>query len=588
MKNFRKVLSLALALLMVIGCMLVAPVEAKAETTYTKVTDAATITEGGEFVIVAKVGDKYYAFAGIDGNWGTATEVTASSTTVPTVTIEKSTSNEGQVVFKCGSQYVKAVSTNNVGLDTLENAMRMSVAETGEDEFSFKREDSSENRYFVVNNAGRTVDGESVPGFRQYKDKSENSSYTQKFYVYKVAAEEVKTDITLPEIATPDQIVDAAYQAIADNVKLLGTHTLTGVITNIDTAYSAQYKNISVTIKVGENTKLMGCYRLTAEDKSDEAQLAVLEALAVGDTITVTGTIGSYNGKAQFTAGCILKEVVKATPEEDDEELTTEEILDLAFGLESGAALDKAYTLTGIVTVINTPYSDQYKNITVTIQIGDKQIQCYRLKDGEGVEYVANIGVGDELTVTGILGSYNGKVEFKQGCTLDAYKDNPDPTPADIEVDDTLTDAEKLAIVNELAKGQSTVNTITLKGVVTVVNTEYNPDYENITVTIQIGEDETATILCYRIKGAGADALAVGDEITVTGKVTNYNGTIEFVAGSRFEMDIPEVPETPDTPETPEEPSIPEKGDNFLPMFAILFVGAAFVAVAAYGRKKNA
>ena len=580
MKNFKKVLSLALAVLMVIGCMVVAPVNAKADTTYTKVTDAATIAEGGEFVIVAKVGDKYYAFGGVDGSWGVATEVTTESTTVPSVTIEKSASNEGQVVFKCGSEYVKAVSKNNLGLDSVENAMRMSVSETGEDEFSFKREDSEENRYFVVNNTGRTVDGVSGPGFRQYKDKADNSAYTQKFFVYKVVSEEVKTDITLPETATPDEIVDAAYQVIEDGVKLLGTYTLTGVITNIDTAYSSQYKNVSVTIQVGENTKLMGVYRMTAEDKSDDAQLAVLEALAVGDTITVSGTIGSYNGKAQFTAGCVLKDVVKATPEEDkEEELTAEEILELAFALASGEKLDKAYTLTGIVTVINTAYNAQYGNITVTIEIGDKQIQCYRLANGDGVEYVDKIGVGDELTVTGILGAYNGKVEFKQGCTLDAYKDNPDPTPADIEVDDTLTGAEKLAIVNELAKGQSTVNAISLTGVVTVVNTEYNPDYENVTVTIQIGEDETATILCYRIKGEGADVLAVGDEITVTGKVTNYNGTIEFVAGSTFEA--------VEVPETPEEPEIPEKGDNFLPMFAILFAGAAFVAVAAYGKKKN-
>ena len=46
MKNFKKVLSLALALLMVVGCMVVvAPTEAKAAT-YTRLTNVSELTEG--------------------------------------------------------------------------------------------------------------------------------------------------------------------------------------------------------------------------------------------------------------------------------------------------------------------------------------------------------------------------------------------------------------------------------------------------------------------------------------------------------------------------------------------------------------
>ena len=39
---------------------------------------------------------------------------------------------------------------------------------------------------------------------------------------------------------------------------------------------------------------------------------------------------------------------------------------------------------------------------------------------------------------------------------------------------------------------------------------------------------------CYRLKGEGADQLAEGDVITVTGTIKNYKGTIEFDAGCTF------------------------------------------------------
>ena len=58
MKNFKRVLSLALAALMVIGGLVVAPVDAKADATYTKVTSLSELTEGTKFVIVAQKGLK--------------------------------------------------------------------------------------------------------------------------------------------------------------------------------------------------------------------------------------------------------------------------------------------------------------------------------------------------------------------------------------------------------------------------------------------------------------------------------------------------------------------------------------------------
>lgn len=63
---------------------------------------------------------------------------------------------------------------------------------------------------------------------------------------------------------------------------------VTGTVIRIDTAWSEQYKNISVTIADGDSTLYL--YRLATN-------------VAVGDTITVTGKLDEYNGAKQIAAG---------------------------------------------------------------------------------------------------------------------------------------------------------------------------------------------------------------------------------------------------------------------------------------------
>lgn len=71
----------------------------------------------------------------------------------------------------------------------------------------------------------------------------------------------------------------------------------------------------------------------------------------------------------------------------------------------------------------------------------------------------------------------------------------------------------------------------TLTGVISKIDTEWSDTYNNITVTIVCDGDTEHPIQCFRLKGEGAKELAVGDTITVTGEIKNYNGTIEYDAG---------------------------------------------------------
>lgn len=196
--------------------------------------------------------------------------------------------------------------------------------------------------------------------------------------------------------------------------------------------------------------------------------------------------------------------------------MSYEEIVDLAYTLSDGIALEETNRLFGTITSIDTAYSDEYKNITVTIQVGDKAdklIQCYRLK-GEGAEALA---VGDAITVEGILKNYKGTIEFDAGCVL-------------VGMGEVKDQSSILEAAYALADGIAMTDPVTLTGVISKVDTAYSADYKNVTVTIICDGVEDKPIMCYRLQGEGADVIAEGDTITVTGIMKNYKGTIEFDA----------------------------------------------------------
>lgn len=228
-------------------------------------------------------------------------------------------------------------------------------------------------------------------------------------------------------------------------------------------------------------------------------------------------------------------------------------VINDAFALEPGASLDYEATLTGVITVINTPYDAGYKNITVTIAIEGfegKNIQCYRLK-GEGAE---NLAVTDTITVTGTLTNYNGNVQFGAGCTLDKVvkgEGAPEaPTDSKVIVDEAFA----------LAPGGALpYASVTLTGPIVKIGTPYDASYGNITVTIEVeGTSGKKEIVCYRMKGEGADTLKPGDIITVTGAIINYadgseKGLVEFNAGCTLDKVVDGGVELPTAPSNPKE-----------------------------------
>ncbi|MBQ8834934.1 MAG: hypothetical protein IJ001_08450 [Oscillospiraceae bacterium] len=292
------------------------------------------------------------------------------------------------------------------------------------------------------------------------------------------------------------QIVDLVY-ALEDQASTEDAYRLYGTVTSIDTEWSEDYQNITVTIAVaGKEEQPIQCYRLSGEGAKD---------LKVGDAITVEGCLKNYKGTYEFDQGCTLVGY--------GEYVDQKALLKAAFALGEGAAMDYPAVLTGTVTEIPTAWSDEYQNITVNMDIDGQTVQCYRLS-GEGA---ADLAVGDVITVAGVIKNYKGTVEFDAGCKLvpnDAYH----------SVKNALSGYK-------LQEGESQEAVKTITGTVATVDTAWSEDYQNITVTIVVAGLEDYKIMCYRLSGEGAKDLAEGSVITVTGTLTNYKGTIEFAQG---------------------------------------------------------
>jgi len=292
------------------------------------------------------------------------------------------------------------------------------------------------------------------------------------------------------------EIVAMAY-ALEDQASTEDAFRLYGTVASIDTEWSEDYQNITVTIAVaGCEEQPIQCYRLSGEGAKD---------LKVGDAITVEGILKNYKGTYEFDAGCTLVGY--------GEHVDQKALLKAAFELGEGASMDYPAVMTGVVTEVPSAWSDEYQNITVNMDVDGQIVQAYRLS-GEGAK---DLAPGAVITVAGIIKNYKGTVEFDQGCKLvpnDAYH----------SVKNALSGYK-------LQDGEAQEGVKTITGTIATIDTEWSEDYQNITVTIVVAGLEDYKIMCYRLSGEGAKDLAVGDSITVTGTLKNYKGTIEFDQG---------------------------------------------------------
>lgn len=404
MKNFKKVLSLMLAAVMVIGAMVVAPMNANAEEPvgkYVRVTDVSTITsagaEGIEFVIIAPVVDAvagtttYYAMDVRDGSWVGAQPVeldangNITSDTIPTITVKGDasavtlTTSEGDILAGViGKNNIYAYSEQYAAT----NIIDWTVSEDGtSDLFRFYLNGSTEStdaeaRYIAFNTESEYLK------FRQYKE----STITGKGYVGSFMIYVYSDTLTIAEA------LDAADNTIC-KVK--------GVVTMIDG------KNVFIQDATG------GICVYLSEDPTE---------LEVGDTIEAQGKRGAYRdmpqlGYATYTETTGLTLAAKTT----------------TIGALTKADLGTYVKITGLEVTEIYDNNGAYDLPNVTVSDGTNTIQIYKAVIGKNDDGTWAIKVGDKIDVLAAVGANYEKFQLRNTnaaeITLVVNEPAPTPTP---------------------------------------------------------------------------------------------------------------------------------------------------------------
>ena len=175
------------------------------------------------------------------------------------------------------------------------------------------------------------------------------------------------------------------------------------------------------------------------------------------------------------------------------------------------------YTVVGAVVIGSENYEIEWTADSDTIKFvrGDDKMVTVDVdeKNPEEVSY----------TLTASMSDGNGNTETVSF---------PHRVPAAIIIGDSYEEIVEGAYT--LEDGLEMPEAVRLFGTITSIDTEYSDKYDNITVTIQIGDLADKKIQCFRLSGEGVKDLKVGDEITVEGIIKNYKGTIEFDKGCQL------------------------------------------------------
>ncbi len=339
----------------------------------------------------------------------------------------------------------------------------------------------------------------------------------------------------LAEMISADSVsAETKFAAIKEVLSVQAKYTLDQTVEL--TAYDERYPDV----KIAWTSSDEAC----AKVDGSALKLTIPEAQTTV-TLTATLTCGEKTDTKTFTLTLGPKTVAPAA------NASASEIVNAAFNLAAGETLGE-YTLTGKITNVNTPYSSEYSNVTVTIDVEGKSIQCYRLK-GTGADAIK---IGDTITVTGTLMNFKGTVEFGSGCSLDSYTegeggstggDSGETTDLDITKGFTIAD---WADANNWEDSKS-YTTITNKGVTLTVSGTAVGDYslntgkyytngedwriyqtESATLTISVASGSIGSVkITYAVKNTGI--LTCGETQIASDEVYTVNASsVTFGVGN--------------------------------------------------------
>ncbi|MBQ7438778.1 MAG: hypothetical protein IJV28_02305 [Paludibacteraceae bacterium] len=279
-----------------------------------------------------------------------------------------------------------------------------------------------------------------------------------------------------------------------------------------------------------------------------------------GDKVSVTGKLKKYynnNAKKYIieiekgNATFISKVDGDHTVQTGVEVITIAEALEIGNELASGAATEKMYQLTGVITaltnnkgVANEDGGYAQYNGSQNFWLAPEGSEATSNADGA---FFVFAGVGEEqlyigykVSLTVSIKNYNGMIEngnSKPKVTILEKGDAP------VVEYDTLNVTQAVAAAHALEDNTESAKPVVILGYVANIKTAYNDQYKNI--TFYMSDDATATygdLQVYRgkISKEEGEALAQGDRVLVVGKlshsVNNGKDYYEVAAGSEVSV----------------------------------------------------
>ena len=252
---------------------------------------------------------------------------------------------------------------------------------------------------------------------------------------------------------------------------------------------------------------------------------AVAQNVSVGDEVVITATKAEYNGAQQLSNPTLNSTVSTGNAIPRDYATTNVDLATVANDL-NGDYLGKAFVFTGVSIVKVT--GDGYVSYTVEDANGNA-VNLY--SSGDSSEFASlDQYIGKTIDLLYVVNGKNSKGTKWRGHALEVLAVNGDntggETPDPGQGGETPDVPEgQMTIAQALAASEGTE--VVIQGTVTGIYQAYDSGYNNISVYVT---DATGKILAFRLTGN----VNIHDVIIVTGKVTNYNGTMQIAQGGTY------------------------------------------------------
>ena len=253
-------------------------------------------------------------------------------------------------------------------------------------------------------------------------------------------------------------------------------YKVTGVITEV---YNTQYGNMKITDDAGNILTIYGTFSADGALRYDAMDVKPV----AGDTVTIYGIVGQYNGTPQIKNGWIVAHTPgeggttedptepstpadPTTPTEPkptdpvtppvsepaaDSTLSVKDAINLALSKEHNIYTTGKYYVTGKITEI---YNTQYGNMKITDDAGNI-LTIYGTYSADGSTRFDAMSsqpkVGDTVTIYGIVGQYNGTPQIKNGWIVKINGSAPSTDP----VTPPAPPASNLSVVDSLEVGKA-------------------------------------------------------------------------------------------------------------------------------------